>query len=145
MKTLKKGDSIYFYSQKHGTIPATVLRVGRTDPEKWTKFQGKIFIHGNFPRMNLNCWVDVGNCELQSECDDYQHTRKIGSEDISGSVDTEVTFECWLCCRKTCNTSEKDLVKEMNEDGWRYTIIGEDSGVFCPHCISDAYHSGTIR
>ena len=59
----KKGDYVYYYSKKYGTIPAIVRAVGKID----SKNADSIWIKGEAPTKQscINAWVHKSNVELQ--------------------------------------------------------------------------------
>ena len=61
----KKGDMVYYYSKKHGTIPAQVIKVGKNPG----KNRDSVFIRGEAPVTNgyISAWVHNSNVELQAD------------------------------------------------------------------------------
>jgi len=65
MSNFKKGDAVYYYSKQHGTIPAVVRAVGKTD----TKRRHLVWVKGESPSKSgfINAWVHTSKIELQAD------------------------------------------------------------------------------
>ena len=68
----KKGDMVYYYSKKYGTIPAVIKAIGKTPVKKRSgvfSFIDSVFIRGEAPTTGgfISSWVHISNVELQSE------------------------------------------------------------------------------
>lgn len=65
IKHFQKGDYVYFFSKRHGTIPAVIQRIG-----KGKNHAHCILIKGNFPSGDYINWVHESNIEHQKPgCD----------------------------------------------------------------------------
>ena len=64
---MKKGDMVYYYSKKHGTIPAIVKAAGKNPG----KNRDSVLIRGESPtqRGYINAWVHIRNVELQVDAE----------------------------------------------------------------------------
>lgn len=60
----KKNDYIYYHSNKLGTIPAIIIKVGKSD----NKNKDSVLINGDAPnkRGSVNAWVHISNIEHQT-------------------------------------------------------------------------------
>ncbi len=60
----KKGDYVYYYSKRYGTIPAIVRAVGKQDG----KNRDSLWIKGESPTKSgyINAWVHRSNVEPQT-------------------------------------------------------------------------------
>ena len=60
----KKGDLVYYYSKRYGTIPAIVKAIGKNPG----KNRNSIWVYGESPSGKqgfINSWVHITKVELQ--------------------------------------------------------------------------------